>query len=63
MTSVSVPGNLNLSSIPSYPLDNDVLDIDLSNVVFPESGARLAQPVFRLSPWDRAQRGVRLSLP
>ena len=50
MTSVSGPGNFNLSSIPSYPLENDVLDIDLANVVFPESGAFLKMSAFHLRP-------------
>ena len=41
MTSAAGAGPLNLGSIPSYPLDNDVLDLDLGGV-FPEAanGAR-----------------------
>ena len=41
MTTASGAGALNLGSIPSYPLDSDVLDLDLGSV-FPEAvnGAR-----------------------
>ena len=63
MTSVSGPGNLNLSSIPSYPLENDVLDIDLANVVFPESGAFLVLSVSHLRPGETTQRKACLLLP